>query len=254
MGPAGWIKAHRAMLEHPCLQRADAMGVWVRLLMMAAHEPTRVTFRGKAVELSRGQVAISVLSLADELGVSHKRMRLILGKLSGDGSLKMDQATGKAYTLATICNYTAYQSPAEPAGQSEGQGEGKRRANEGQTEQEPEESKTLPIIPLRADEAPPAPPEVATKPKRRQAPARHLTSLPADLALTADMRAYAERKCPGVDADSEFERFCDHHRSRESKFKDWSAAWRTWASSPFAKTMRPQQRPKVSQGYGFGLL
>lgn len=144
----GWVKAHRAMLGHPLFQRADAMGVWMRLLMMAAHEPTRVFFRGKPVELDRGQVAISVLAMADDLGLTHKRMRLILGKLADDGSLKMDQAPGKAYTLVTICNYAAYQSSADTEGQSEGQSEGKRRANEGQTEQEPKEDSKNHTLPL----------------------------------------------------------------------------------------------------------
>lgn len=130
----GWIKAHRAMLSHPLLQRADAMGVWIRLLMMAAHEPTMVSFRGKPVTLERGQVAVSVLALAGELGLSHKRLRLILENLASQNSLTMGQGKGKAFTVVTLCNYELYQSCAE----GEGKQRAKQRANEGQTEQEPE--------------------------------------------------------------------------------------------------------------------
>lgn len=100
---------------------------------------------------------------------------------------------------------------------------------------------------------PPSPPSKSGKAKRT-APSR-AAPLPDGFALDDGMRAYAEQKCPGVDAAAEFERFCEHHRSHANQFKDWTAAWRKWAASPFPKAMKSQgQRPKVSQGYGFGLL
>lgn len=135
---AGWIKAHRAMLRHPLLQRADVLGVWMRLLLMAAHEPVRVMYRGKTIQLERGQAAVSVHALADELGLTHKRLRIILGRMVSENSLRLGQSEGKAFTLVTICNYDLYQAPQESEGKGSGKAKGKRGAKEGQTEQAPE--------------------------------------------------------------------------------------------------------------------
>lgn len=50
--------------------------------------------------------------------------------------------------------------------------------------------------------------------------------VPADFAITDDLRKWAAEKCPGVDIDAETEKFRDHeYRDPHS---DWPAAWRTW--------------------------
>jgi len=65
---------------------------------------------------------------------------------------------------------------------------------------------------------PPAKPEVA-KPRAKPA-----TRLPDD----ADLPAWLERwKIPT--SDPEVTAWLDYHRARDSRFADWSAAWRTWA-------------------------
>ncbi len=66
-----------------------------------------------------------------------------------------------------------------------------------------------------------APAKLASKPKVA-------STIPAGFALDDAMRAYALAKLPGVDVEAEFERFVERHKSIGSKFKDWSAAWRTW--------------------------
>jgi len=63
---------------------------------------------------------------------------------------------------------------------------------------------------------------------RERARAR-ATQLPTDFVLTDDRRQYIKTKAPNVDPDSEFEKFCNHHRARGSTMKDWDAAWRTWS-------------------------
>lgn len=58
---------------------------------------------------------------------------------------------------------------------------------------------------------------------------RKRCSLPADFLLSDKMRLFALGK--GLDPPriiDQFERFCDHHRSKGSLFVDWEAAWRTW--------------------------
>ena len=113
------------------------------------------------------------------------------------------------------------------------------------------------------DKNPPRPPEAGgaqpavseAKPKTRRTRAvGQETPMPDGFALTADMRAFAERKCPGIDAEAEFERFCAHHNSHESQFKNWERAWQKWVLGPYAKVMKSPQRLRVSEGYGFGIL
>lgn len=103
-----------------------------------------------------------------------------------------------------------------------------------------EEDKTPPLIPPQEPALPAAPPAPDTEPKRRAC------AMPVGFALSSDMAAYAERKCPGIDAERTFEQFADHHRAKGSTFKDWPAAWRTWVNSPYGKIMRHGHQPRGS--------
>jgi hypothetical protein len=49
-------------------------------------------------------------------------------------------------------------------------------------------------------------------------------------------------------ARSEWDKFCDHHRARGNKFKDWMAAWRTWCRN--AATDFGRREPRQSLGTG----
>jgi hypothetical protein len=119
----GWVKLYRSAVEHPCLDRFDAQGVWATLLQKAAYTPRKIRMGGQMIALDRGQLAISVAAFARAGGISHKRMRTILGIFAADGMLEMGIAKGKACTVLTICNYTEYQSVDE-AGAKVGAREG----------------------------------------------------------------------------------------------------------------------------------
>lgn len=71
----------------------------------------------------------------------------------------------------------------------------------------------------------PNPTEKAIAPS---APAKRASQLPPGFDLTEEMRQFAREQ--GVaDPVTEFAAFCDYHSSKGSTFKDWTAAWRTWA-------------------------
>jgi uncharacterized protein YdaU (DUF1376 family) len=57
------------------------------------------------------------------------------------------------------------------------------------------------------------------------------STLPLNFQLTPDLRAFAITQGMNFPemADDEFEAFCDFHKSKGSVFRDWPAAWRTWA-------------------------
>jgi len=60
------------------------------------------------------------------------------------------------------------------------------------------------------------------------APEQRSTQMPASFDLDDQMRQFA-RENGVTDPTREFAAFCDYHRSKGSTFKDWKAAWRTWA-------------------------
>lgn len=82
----------------------------------------------------------------------------------------------------------------------------------------------------------PATTEPAAKTKRA-------TSFPAEFFVTSAMRAWAAEKTPTVDLRAETEQFCDYHRAKGDRMKDWTAAWRTWMRNAvkFSRT-RPAGR------------
>ena len=51
-------------------------------------------------------------------------------------------------------------------------------------------------------------------------------SFPSDFSLTEELKQYAAKY--GVPAETEWEKFSDHHKAKGSLMADWSAAWRTW--------------------------
>lgn len=60
--------------------------------------------------------------------------------------------------------------------------------------------------------------------------ANRATTAPSHMLITEPMRKWASSKGLRFSLDEETERFLDFHRSKGSKFKDWTAAWRTWMS------------------------
>lgn len=137
----GWIKVWRRLLNHPCLTQHDERGLWLTLLLRAAHEPTEVRFRGKVVKLARGQLAISLREEADRGGTSHKRLRNIIDLMRREKMLTLDTAKGTHFCVLTICNYEHFQAEGAQPKARKGHSRGTVGAQSGHTEQEGEELK-----------------------------------------------------------------------------------------------------------------
>lgn len=60
------------------------------------------------------------------------------------------------------------------------------------------------------------------------AKAKRASSFPDQFFITPEMRLWAGEKVPTVDIRTETEQFCDYHRAKGDRMKDWTAAWRTW--------------------------
>jgi hypothetical protein len=69
---------------------------------------------------------------------------------------------------------------------------------------------------------------VTNRPKARRRPE---TPAPDSLPITDSMRAWAIRNRISVLLEPETERMLDYHRANDKRFRDWTAAWRTWMTN-----------------------
>jgi hypothetical protein len=227
---AGWIKLHRAAIEHPCLQKLDALGVWCALLMRAARTPKRVILSGLPITLQHGQLALPVSSFAEAGGVTRKRMRSIMGLFRANQMIEVGQAKGHAFTLITICNYSEWQGLIDSEGQAEGQDgaklgptKGQGRAKLGPTEQEGKKEEDSSLRSESHDEP-------AAGPAKRVRKVTLGSRIPADWPLSAENRKYArDRGFPDARIDRMHEEFVNHWlgvSGQKGLKADWDATWR----------------------------
>ncbi|MGM7777908.1 hypothetical protein ACSVHC_18080 [Arthrobacter sp. KNU-44] len=62
----------------------------------------------------------------------------------------------------------------------------------------------------------------------RRASAHRLTPLPADFSLTTEEQKELHEQFPKLDVANELAKFRDWAKSKDARFKDWAAAFRTW--------------------------
>lgn len=72
------------------------------------------------------------------------------------------------------------------------------------------------------------------------------TSLPEDLAIKDSHRAKAKKL--NVDVEWQFQKFKNHHESKDSRFSDWSKAFHTWLTNAaeFSQSNGITPRPQSS--------
>lgn len=107
MSAPGWIKVHRALLDHWCATEPEALAVWVRLLCEANFESKRSMINGCLIEVERGQLVFGLDAFSKKSGVSVAKLRRIISMLESDGMISR-QKTSK-YSLISIACYDKYQ-------------------------------------------------------------------------------------------------------------------------------------------------
>ncbi|MBR1435093.1 MAG: hypothetical protein IJ584_08270 [Bacteroidales bacterium] len=100
----GWIKIYRKMLDWEWYKDVSTKGLFLHLLLIA--NSNAVSWRG--IEIKRGQILTSRLTLAAETGLSEGQVKRSLQKLKASNDITT-KATNK-YTIITLCNYESYQS------------------------------------------------------------------------------------------------------------------------------------------------
>ena len=109
------------------------------------------------------------------------------------------------------------------------------------TEKETENS--LPAqAPWETDHFPDATKKVE-KPKATRAKPKTSCPFSPDDPIPPEYLEYAQAKHPSINAQAEFTKFVNFHLSKDNRYSNWLAAWRTWATKAeeFAKS-RPQSQ------------
>ena len=88
------------------------------------------------------------------------------------------------------------------------------------------------------------------KPKATRAKPKTSCPFSPDDSIPPEYLEYARAKHPSINAQTEFTKFVNFHISKDNKFSNWLAAWRTWTTKAeeFAKS-RPQSQ---NQTFPFG--
>lgn len=81
------------------------------------------------------------------------------------------------------------------------------------------------------------------KPKKERAKPKTSCPFSPDDPIPPEYLEYAQTKHPSINPQLEFTKFVNFHISKDNKFSNWLAAWRTWATKAeeFAKS-RPQSQ------------
>lgn len=88
------------------------------------------------------------------------------------------------------------------------------------------------------------------KPKATRAKPKTSCPFSPDDPIPPEYLEYAQAKHPSINAQTEFTKFVNFHLSKDNRYSNWLAAWRTWATKAeeFAKS-RPQSQ---NQTFLFG--
>ena len=105
---SGYAHIHRSLLGHPAFRNdAEAMAfAW--MILRASWKPVRVRYKGKAISLERGQLAISVRDLADAMDRDKAWIERLFKRLKSETMIETHVETG--VSVVTICNYAQYQA------------------------------------------------------------------------------------------------------------------------------------------------
>lgn len=81
------------------------------------------------------------------------------------------------------------------------------------------------------------------KPKATRAKPKTSCPFSPDDPIPPEYLEYAQAKHPSINAQTEFTKFVNFHLSKDNRFSNWLAAWRTWTTKAeeFAKS-RPQSQ------------
>ena len=240
MSQPGWIKIHRALLDHWSSSEPEALAVWIRMLCEANFEEKTTLIHGQLVTVKRGQLIFGLEKFSARSGVSIKKLRRIVDMLVSDGML--GRQVMQRFSMLTITCYDKYQDMGKQEA-STGQAEGNRRA----TPKEGNKSRSEESI---GDFQSPGNEESASsKQKTKGSRITDEWEMPSDWIEWAVVEMSVLRNV----AVSESGRFKDYWMSQPGSKgvkANWQATWRNWIRS--AAERNPQIVKKSASPREFG--
>lgn len=182
---SGHVLIHRSLFGHPAFRNESETMAFAWMIGKAAWRETRVRYKGHAISLKRGQLAISQRDMAGAFDRDKAWIERLWKRLKSEAMIETSVEAGVA--VITICNYDRFQGP---AGEREAAREAQREAGDEAaarqrrgTEQRREESKKKDSTVARARE-PNLPTDV-----RSVMEVAGFVSPPADIALLKEWYA-----------------------------------------------------------------
>ena len=123
----GWAKVHRSLINSDFwLSESFTRGQsWVDLILLANHCPGFIYVRGNKIDLDRGDVGWSKLSLSKRWKWSRGKVGSFIKSLQSEGMISIKQ-DNRISTVLSILNYDKYQSIGQQTIQQTGQQNGNR--------------------------------------------------------------------------------------------------------------------------------
>lgn len=108
---SGYVRIHRSLLGHPAFRNESETMAFAWLIAKAAWKPTRVRYKGHAIGLKRGQLAISQRDMAAAFDRDKAWIGRLIQRLKSETMIETRTEAG--VSLITICNYDGYQAENE---------------------------------------------------------------------------------------------------------------------------------------------
>jgi hypothetical protein len=108
----GYICLHRAIQENKFYfsERFTKTSAWIDLLLLARHKAGVIYLKGIEINLNRGDVAYSMLSLAERWQWDRKTVKQYLTQLQAEGMIRVKHSRTTT-TIISILKYDIYQRP-----------------------------------------------------------------------------------------------------------------------------------------------
>jgi hypothetical protein len=236
---SGGVIIARNLWDDPAFQNEpfSEREAWVWMICEAAWKPREKRVGKVIVQLNRGQLAASIRFMAEAFSWHRNKADRFLKRLEKCNLIRVESGTG--VNVITLCKYNEYQLTPKSFGTEAGQKRDRSGTNEnkGEIREEGKDIDTDVSIGL-FQEKPPK--------KTRRKPEVDLPEgwVPSD----RNIQDATDKGLSEKEIEDEADRFRNHHYSKQSRYRDWDAAWRTWIGN----ALRYRKGGGVAGGAGTG--
>lgn len=126
----GWIALHRTICDNDLwfLEPFTKAQAWIDLILNANHSDSTINIRGNMINIERGQIGWSEITMAERWKWSRNKVRRYLKWLETKQQIKQ-QKLYKLTSITTIINYDRYQMKQQTEQQTIQQKDNRRYTN-----------------------------------------------------------------------------------------------------------------------------